>query len=240
MYDFFIISSIVVVMLTLFYIRSGITEANQISVLKLKELEDINKKLLQIEISVDNIEFKEIEVLLDDLKYSLSTVKSSLSSVESSVWSIENNLEDRAIADDIELNVKDSSSANLNKSYKKSDVDNYTVLDDDGSVAYILCDTFKMWMPVTEFDTSPYTKNGYKRDSKASIKVMQEIEQESTRLSNVIVQDILDGILSPTSKEAKDALQAIGEDKTNRKQSITVPDGIIAFKERPSVNNLAV
>lgn len=95
------------------------------------------------------------------------------------------------------------------------DVNDYTVFDSDGAVAYIFCNMHQKWEPVADeegellFKEDTKSKNGFQRDCLEGIKAFKEISKASKASKDAIMEDLLEGNIS--SEEAKAALANIGE-----------------------------
>ncbi|MCI4437339.1 MAG: hypothetical protein JHC33_11090 [Ignisphaera sp.] len=110
-----------------------------------------------------------------------------------------------------------------------SNVEDYTVFNPDGSVAFILCSTLKVWLPVENFKPDESSKNGFKRESIPGLKAWTERQRAFKASEKAILNDVLDGVLTgPEGKSAIDELKA-------SQPELTIPEGIEAFVERPTV-----
>ena len=100
-----------------------------------------------------------------------------------------------------------------------ADVNDYTVFNEDGSVAYIFCNIHKKWEPVEDEEGTPLfkedakSKNGYFRDCNVGIKSFREADKALKASKSAIMQDVLDEVI--TGAEAKDQLSALGDTRSN-------------------------
>jgi hypothetical protein len=88
-----------------------------------------------------------------------------------------------------------------------ADINEYTRFDEEGNVSEIFCNTFKQWLPVSEFNASSTNKNGYNRDSNPGIKASREATKVFKASEKAILNDVLDGVI--TGPEAKAAIEEL-------------------------------
>ena len=96
------------------------------------------------------------------------------------------------------------------------DVNDYTVFNEDGTVAFIYCNTHKQWEPVTaigvdedgedvEFDlfkSDEKAKNGYWRDCNEGIAATKAKSKIFNVSKAAVMQDVLDEVITGTEGKA--------------------------------------
>ena len=119
----------------------------------------------------------------------------------------------------------------------KSSVEDYTVFNEDGSVAYVFCSYHKQWEPVAVenedgeivelFKTDAKSKNGYTRSCIDGDTSWREQAKVFNTSKNAIMQDVLDEVI--TGAEAKEQIGAL----TAARQVHTDREDGLGETERP-------
>lgn len=89
MYDFFIVVSILTVIIILILIKAGIGQSVILIAKLVLEVKEVNERIRRIEISLDDLNTEEIKDTLDEIRSAIDSVDSSVSMLDSSIGSVE-------------------------------------------------------------------------------------------------------------------------------------------------------
>ena len=91
-----------------------------------------------------------------------------------------------------------------------SDVNDYTVFDEEGNPTYIFCTYHKKWEPVTDengenlFKTNDKSKNGFARECNDGLAAWREQAKVYKATKDAAISDLLEGVID--NEEAKEII----------------------------------
>ncbi len=123
-----------------------------------------------------------------------------------------------------------------------SDVNDYTVFDEEGNPTFIFCTYHKRWEPVQDaegenlFKVNEKSKNGFTRECNDGLAAWREQSKVYKATKDAAINDLLEGAI--TNEEAKELIATADADRalhTDREDGLGSEDKPEGFEAQPAL-----